>query len=146
MKKANGIRKLDGCNVKTLLGVFLSASQQVAAQHGLRLEMTEGKFVTSAEMAFRCRVIVPGLSEVNYREHASLAGLPKDGLGKAFRYGRHSFTITGFTPHREFEVETLRDDGERIPFRAEYLAKLLNPCTDKVIEIATVDGKERIEP
>ena len=119
------IKMFDFCNYKTLLGILIEASRKTAKKYGLEIGLVGSPHVSRADLIFRLCATVPGMAEADYLEYAESRGLPKTGLGKTFRHGRHTYKITGLKPNSKNEVVTTRGDGARCDWRLADVAKLL---------------------
>jgi hypothetical protein len=119
------IKMFDFCNYKTLLGILIGASRKAAKKYGLEIELVGSPHVSRADLMFRLCATIPGVAKADYLEYAEDRGLPKTGLGKTFRHGRHIYKIAGLKPNSKYEVVTTREDDARCDWRLADVGKLL---------------------
>jgi hypothetical protein len=123
--KMTVIKRFDDCNSKDLVGILVAAAQKAAKEYGLEIGMQGKLNFSRADLIFRLCATAPGAAEADYLEFAEFRGLPKDGLGKTFRNGRHVYKISGLKPHHKFEVVTTREDGQRYDWRLADVVRLM---------------------
>lgn len=109
------------------------AVKPVLAKHGLTLgggHTTYGTDVrvrldvVKVELENGVNVATP--EAANWKQMARYYGLPEDGLGKTFRNGGHTFTVTGLNTRRgRYPVLATREDGKQFKFPTETVAALL---------------------
>jgi hypothetical protein len=123
--KMTVIKRFDDCNSKDVVGIVLAAAQKAAAEYGLEIGMQGRLNFSRADLTIRLSVTAPGAARADYLEFAEFRGLPKDGLDKTFRNGRHIYKISGLKPHHKFEVVTTREDGQRYDCRLADVVRLM---------------------
>ena len=123
--KMRPIKEFNDCIANDVVAAFFAAAREVGNKFGLKLGLWGRPSVSNCELIFRLCATVPGVARKNYLLVAGRAGLPKDGLGRTFRCGHHTYTITGLHPGKPFDVETTREDGADYRFRASDVRRYL---------------------
>jgi hypothetical protein len=123
--KMAGIKRFDDCNSKDVVGILVGAAQKAAEEYGLEITVQGRLDFSRADLIFRVCATTPGAARADYLEYAEFRGLPKDGLGKTFRNGRHMYKISGLKPHYKFEVVTTLGDGRRYDWRLADVVRLM---------------------
>ena len=130
------IKKFDSNNIDVVAAALEAAVRDTAKKLGLDIK-GHGCTWGPSETTFRLRASVPGAAEreakAEYKQHAKSLGLPADGIGKVFVYGKHSFTITGLDIGKRYPVKAVRDDGGWWGFAESLVIDALknNPASAK---------------
>lgn len=126
------MQSLDKKNLNLLRGKMSAALQAVATEFGLKIEVGSCRFnLNSAEFKVEVSTIssdgtVNSREAVAFQRNASFFGLEPTDLGRTFRSGGETYTITGLRPNApRFPVLAERADGRSFKFPSENVKALL---------------------
>jgi hypothetical protein len=117
---ARAITQFDRSNVRVIGADIVAAAQKVAAKYGITIEARGCNF-SDADTTFKLRAVLSSAMIELYEKNAPRMGLPADGIGKSFKSGGRTYTITGLEPGKKFPVLSIRDDGRKYAHRTEVV-------------------------
>ena len=134
MAQVTKIQKVDRKAIRFLQEFVQENLQERANEEGLGVTFTlgSGRYSNGAtgRITIEVSVNAPDGSEqtkemLDYKEYAGLFQLDPGYLGKAFVFKGRSYTVAGLRPGAtKFPVLATRDDGKRLAFPAETVARL----------------------
>jgi hypothetical protein len=125
------LTKINRSNAKTLRAETEQALQAVADKYGLSVNIGNGRFNDDQyrakfEFNVAAQTTAPGSPAVSKKDVAAAKklGLPEDIIGRQFKSGRTTYTVSGFNlRRRKYPVSGIGPKGGRYKFPADAVQR-----------------------